>query len=234
MTTLSMKPSSLQRPPSTCVLETVLPPRHDSGAQAANELNLAFRMTALNAREFLRTLEQVELSHVPFPDEPPIRWPPAEVWKALTEQRKKWSSVDLHKFSPSEEKITAALDEMTEIEFIDTPLSDAMDFLSDMHGIQIVLDETAMAEDGISSDEPLTRTLSGVTLRSALRILLQDLALTYVIENEVMLITTEAEAELIMSTRVYPVGDLVIPIQSMMSGGSAFGGLGRRNDGWRK
>ena len=78
-------------------------------AEAAGQLNKAFRLRALRADKFLEVLYQVELSHVPFPDEPPILWPPAPVWRALTERRKKWASVDLHKNSPAEEKIQAAL-----------------------------------------------------------------------------------------------------------------------------
>ncbi len=31
---------------------------------------------------------QVEKSHVPFPDEPPVEFPPAAAWKALAELRK--------------------------------------------------------------------------------------------------------------------------------------------------
>ncbi len=79
-------------------------------AEAAGQLDKAFRLRSLRADKFLETLYQVELSHVPFPDEPPIVWPPAEVWFDLTERRKKWASVDLKKNSPAEEKIQAALD----------------------------------------------------------------------------------------------------------------------------
>ena len=77
-------------------------------------------MRALRADRFLETLRQVELSHVPFPDEPPVRWPPAEVWQALTERRKKWASVSLERHSKAEVRISRALDSLTEIEFVDT------------------------------------------------------------------------------------------------------------------
>lgn len=202
-------------------------------AEAATQLNLAYRWRDLRANRWLQTLEQVEISHVPFPDEPPIRWPPAEVWKAMTEMRKKWSSVDLHKASPAEERIIAALGEETEIEFTDTPLVDAMEFLSELHNITIILDEEALREEGISPDEPLNRVLSGITLRSALKILLEEYGLTYMIQDEVMKITTiiVAEDPDNYSTRVYPVGDLVIPPQTPMSSGGGFGGGGGQQGG---
>ncbi len=57
--------------------------------------------------------------------------------------------------------------------------------------------------------------ISGITLRSALKLLLENVngtELTYVIEDEVMKITTAEKANENYQTRVYPVGDLVIPI----------------------
>jgi hypothetical protein len=58
--------------------------------------------------------------------------------------------------------------------------------------------------------------------------------LTYVIEDEVMKITTSAKAGEKLQTRVYPVGDLVIPIITPrvgglgggIGGGGAAGGIG--------
>jgi uncharacterized membrane protein YgcG len=197
-------------------------------SEAAGQLNKAFRLRSLRANRFLEVLYQVELSHVPFPDEPPIRWPAAEVWKALTERRAKWASVDLHKNSPAEERIQAALSETTEVEFVDTSLTDAMEFLADLHDITIILNETALSEEGIASDEPITQVLSGISLRSTLKIILEPLGLTYIIEDEVMKITTEIDAEEQLSTRVYPVGDLVIPIMNPQAGGlgQGLGGVG--------
>lgn len=199
-------------------------------AEAAGQLNKAFRLRSLRADKYLEVLYQVELSHVAFPDEPPIVWPPAEVWKALTERRRKWASVDLHKNSPAEEKIQAALidPQGVDIEFIDTPLSDAMQFLADAHDITILVDEQSLTEEGVAIDEPINRTLSGITLRSAMKIILEPLGLTYIIEDEVMKITTIIAAEEKLSTRVYPVGDLVIPIRNPLAGGlgQGFGGAG--------
>ena len=197
-------------------------------SEAAGQLNKAFRLRALRANRFLAVLHQVELSHVPFPDEPPVRWPAAEVWKALTERRAKWASVDLHKNSPAEERIQAALSETTEVEFVDTSLKDSMEFIADLHDITIILNETALSEEGIASDEPITQVLSGISLRSTLKIILEPLGLTYIIEDEVMKITTEIDAEEQLSTRVYPVGDLVIPIVSGQAGGlgQGLGGTG--------
>ena len=59
---------------------------------------------------------------------------------------------------------------------------------------------------------PTLLKLAGVSLRSVLKLLLEPAQLTYVVENEVMKITTSTKAGEKLSTRVYPVADLVIPI----------------------
>ena len=194
-------------------------------AESAQQLLRAYRLRARRADQFLETLHQTELSHVPFPDEPPIRFPPAEVWKALTERRQKWATVDLKKDSPNEQRIRRALSDTTEVSFLDIPLTEAITYLKDIHTIEIVLDKVAMSDAGIATDQLVSLQLSGISLRSALRLLLEPLLLTYVIEDEVMKITTLEKAEEKMSTRVYPVADLVVPIISL-GGGGAFGGGG--------
>ena len=196
------------------------------GSEAAGQLYTAYYLRNLRADRFLDVLEQVERSHVPFPDEPPVRWPAPEVWKALTERRKEWSSVDLHKSSTAEKKIIAALDDQTTLNFVDTPLVDAIQFIAQQHEIPIIVEQLALDDAGIPSDETMNLVLSGITLRSGLKILLQDLQLTYVIEDEVMKITTVDLANERLSTRVYPVGDLVVQLNAMALGGGLGGGLG--------
>lgn len=197
--------------------------------EASFQLNMAFRLRNLRAEKFLKTLEQVELSHVPFPDEPPVLFPAPEVWKALSERRKQYASVDLHKSSKAEENIAAQLDKQTDIAFTDTPLTDAVQFLSDFHNIPIIIDKEALTEEGIAEDTAVTRTLTGVKLRSALKIILQPLQLSYVIEDEVMKITTAAKEKLRLQTRVYPVGDLVV---ILIPGGGQGGQQGGQGGGF--
>ncbi len=80
--------------------------------------------------------------------------------------------------------------EQTEIEFIGTPLVDGMEFLSELHNTSIVLDETALAAQGISRDVPINFVLSGITLDTALRIILSPHRLTYVVRDGKIVVTT--------------------------------------------
>jgi len=109
----------------------------------------------------------------------------------------------------AEIKILRALDSPTTFDFDDTPLAEVVDYLKDFHKIEIQIHERALEDVGIGSDTPITRHLKGITLRSALRLMLKELDLTYIIRDEVLLITTPEEAEESSYTSVYEVGDLV-------------------------
>ncbi len=190
-------------------------------------------MAVVDARHkgVIDSMYQIELSHIPTPDEPPILYPDPEVWQLLTERRKKYKAVDLTENKPSEAKIVAALDDKTEIEFVDQPLIDVVEYLKERHGIEIQLDNRALTDAGLGSDTPVTRNLKGISLRSALRLMLGEMDLTYVIRNEVLMITSKTEAENMLTTKVYPVADLVIPIPAPRMGrmggmGGGMGGMG--------
>jgi hypothetical protein len=182
---------------------------------------------------FIDAMYQTERSHIPTPDDPPIVYPDPEVWKELTARRKeRYSSVSLSKPSPAEKKIEEELKKPTQIEFVETPLKDVVDYLKDLHKIEIQLDSAALKEAGVDDSTPVTKNLKGISLRSALKLLLDELQLKYVIHNEVLLITSpsKAESDDYMSTKVYPVADLVLPIQQTgFTGG--FGGMGGMSGG---
>ena len=200
-------------------------------SEAAGQLDKAFRLRSLRYDRFLETMYQVELSHVPFPDEPPIRWPSAADWKALTERRRKWASVDLKKNSPSEERIQQALRNPVDFQLIfeDNTLREALQYLADALDITILPDQRSLDEENISlDDERITLELGQITLRSALKIMLEPYDLTYIVEDEVMKIVPISVADTKLSTRVYPVADLVIPITNQLAAGlgQGFGGVG--------
>src|SRR5260370_556468 len=71
------------------------------GADTPGQLDTATRLRYRRYDMFLATLHQVEMAHIPFPDEPLVVYPAPEVWKSLTERRQKWASVDLMKWNPT-------------------------------------------------------------------------------------------------------------------------------------
>jgi hypothetical protein len=101
-----------------------------------------------------------------------------------------------------------ALISPAQMEFIETPLQDAVDYLKDHHGIEIQLDVKALEDEGIGSDTPVSRTLKGISLASAFRLLLGPLGMTYVVRDGVLLLTTPQAVSRMVELRVYDVGDL--------------------------
>ena len=96
----------------------------------------------------------------------------------------------------------------TEFTFNGTPLTGVVDYLKKHHKIEIELDKWAMREDSVSPDVPVTAAVKGISLRSALRPLLHDLGLNFIIENDLLLITTLQRADHEMRVVIYPVTDL--------------------------
>ncbi|MGH7135952.1 MAG: hypothetical protein ACREHD_09445, partial [Pirellulales bacterium] len=106
-------------------------------------------------------------------------------------------------------KILAALDQPTDFDFRERPLGEVMNFFKQKHEIEIVLDRKALTDAGIGTDTPITETLQKIALRSAIKLLLGQLDLTYVVGDGYLLITSKTEAESKLSFKVYPVEDLV-------------------------
>ncbi|HUY90731.1 MAG TPA: M56 family metallopeptidase [Pirellulales bacterium] len=89
---------------------------------------------------------------------------------------------------PAGEKLSPipakALAELTELEFVEQPLSDVVEYLKERHDIEIVLDNEALTKAGIGSDTPVTRVIRGITLKSALELMLGELDLTCFAEGD--------------------------------------------------
>jgi len=196
----------------------------------AHEADLALRLARQKA--VIDTLGTVEVAMMPMPDDQPIVYPPADEFQELSTRRKRYATTDLKKQSPAEKKIREALEAPTQMEFTETPLQDAVGYLKDLHGVEIQLDTRAMEDAGVGTDTPVSRVLNGVSLKSALRLLLGEYDLTFIVKDEVLLITTQDKAEAELVTKAYPVADLVILVRlgrgmggGMMGGGMMGGGM---------
>ena len=108
-------------------------------------------------------------------------------------------------------RLEAALKSPTQMEFNDAPLSDVIDYLQNYHHVEIQLDKRVLGEAGIATDTPVTKSLKGISLQSALRAMLRDLGLTYVVQNGIVLITTPAEADKRAEAGASFTADLDIP-----------------------
>ncbi len=105
-------------------------------------------------------------------------------------------------------KIIESLEKPTRIEVADLPLEKCIDYLKDHHKINIWIDRAALPANAAALDQRVTLKLAGVTFRSVLKLLLEPLQLSYVIEDGEMKITTSKKANEKLTTRTYPVRDL--------------------------
>lgn len=107
------------------------------------------------------------------------------------------------------------------LEFSGAPLNEVVNFVRDEYNIEVQLDLPALDDLGISSEEHIDVNLRNISLGAALRILLRQLDLTYVIDNEVLLITSEEEALTRLQVAVYPVGDILAAKEADIGGEAA-------------
>ncbi len=130
-----------------------------------------------------------------------------------------------------ERRIHRALNERGEVSFNGTPITGVMRFFMETHQIPIVIDERALEIEGITPDEPITLELPQVAFRSALNLILDPLKLTYLVENEVLKITTKTAASVELDTpkavRTSQMGTLAYSFSAMRGiGGMGIGGMG--------
>jgi hypothetical protein len=95
------------------------------------------------------------------------------------------------------------------LEFTDEPLENIVNFLQDEYDIPIQLDIPGLEDAGLMANEQISVNLRNVSLKSALRLMLKTKSLTYIIRDEVLIITTPEEAEAELVACVYDVRDLI-------------------------
>ncbi len=94
------------------------------------------------------------------------------------------------------------------LEFVESPFSDIVEFLKDFSGVNIVLHKPALDKEGVTVDTPISIHVQSIRLASALSLMLRPYNLTWILENDCLLITSQLAANNHTVTRSYPVGDL--------------------------
>ncbi|MBI3862681.1 MAG: hypothetical protein HY290_12395 [Planctomycetia bacterium] len=110
--------------------------------------------------------------------------------------------------SKTESRIFEALDKPTTVDFADTSLVFCLAYLQDYHKFSVLIDRRALDDAGVKLDQPITLRAAGITLRSILKLLLEPVQLLYVVENDLLKITTVSSYSKRLITRIYPVRDL--------------------------
>jgi len=177
-----------------------------AGAEAASRLQEA------KSKGFNAAGNSVASSAIPQSDD--VTFP--RDWAAKTKLREKYAGPQL---SEKEVALVKALNSVLSVDFQEKPLKEVIQYLSDRTGQAIIVDPGSLREANTDYGDPISLKLNKVTFRTILRKVLQDVNLTFVIQEGTIQAVTPARAREMMVVRTYPINDLVAPSGFAMSYG---------------
>ena len=173
---------------------------------------------AIKEDKFIDNMITVDEAAIPFDDRDPLLFPEAKEWNELTKRRANQLSEAQQGASPAELKIWAQLKQPVLVDFKNRPLAEVMRTLSDMSGVLIHIDQNGLAAEGMTSETPVTLSLSSqISLRSALNLILNSQNLGFNVNNEVLTVSSIRNGSKANVPRTYNVRDLVIPIPNFVT-----------------
>jgi serpin B len=108
-----------------------------------------------------------------------------------------------------EAAIIQALDKSVELAYTDVSLDNAIEHLARQLKVPLWIDRATLTDEAVALDQPVTIHQSGITGRSALKLVLNPVSLDWVVADEVLKVTTSSKVAESLDTRVYDVFDLV-------------------------
>lgn len=109
----------------------------------------------------------------------------------------------------AEARIEEELEKLTEVHFDDTPLSEVVGYLKERHHLNIWVDRRGLEEAGVNIEHPVTLNLADVHLVSVLNLVADSLKLEWLVQDEVLKITSASRALDLAETRTYDVQNLL-------------------------
>ncbi len=171
------------------------------------------------ADSFLDQLNKVEEAVIAPKED--YTMPDAKSWGDLTKRREKYGRPDNRNRTESELQIEKSLGQKVSLHFHDVALTEVIRHIATVHGINIAMKTRAIETEGLLASQPVSIDVDGITLKSALNLLLDQAGgLVYSIENETLMITNKLEQETKFDVVTYNVADLVIPVSSGSTGNS--------------
>ncbi|MFO0916544.1 MAG: hypothetical protein U0795_26550 [Pirellulales bacterium] len=179
--------------------------------------NLYGSLTSRDRRQdgFNASMMEVDRASEAPVDEWAVEFP--KNWDALTQARRRRSGDQDRNMSAAELRLRSALQEKVEVHFNQQPLSSVISTLANIAGVNVFLDPQGLAVEGLTTETPVTLDLPNeISLKSALNLILGPLRLEYFIRDEVLHVTSRQTQQAALTTEVYNVADLVIPIPNFV------------------
>lgn len=167
---------------------------------------------------FVRQMLAIGAAAIPPDPDRPFSFQDPQTWRELSDRRLATGD-NSSRYTIREQEIKRKLDSDVELKYRDRPLGEVLDDLSAVTGVPIAIDSRALATLRINRDTPVSKSINNrISLGSALNLLLGDLDLSFVIDNDVLNITSREAKRTMVETRTYRVVDLVTPIPNFISG----------------
>lgn len=215
-------------------------------AQARFNLQKLADLRQVREQRFLQIMMEIEKTHIPYPDEPPIHFPPLATWKVITEYRKEKYEVstlpDDYEARKEAHAIQRILEDPIDLKDFQLPmkLKEALGLFYEKLAakgkeVPILVDTEAFkaenpdAPDIYDTDVKFPPIKAKMALGAILRLALAQIPTqnaTYVIRRSHIEITTNNRILEDKVLRIYPVGELVVPITQQGAFNQIFGGFG--------
>ncbi len=162
----------------------------------------------------VRTFQEVDRASIADPEVQLNGIKYATNFKDLTRERLRMNERLAIKKDPKTQAIEAKLNEPVTVNFDKQPLAEAISFLQNYTGLNIVLDQKALADENVTSASPVDLHLNGMKLKNVLKQMLRPMGLTYKVDDEVLLITNPQASMASTYSKPYYVGDLILTPKS--------------------
>ena len=106
-------------------------------------------------------------------------------------------------------EINDVLNRRMDIEYQEMPLREVAAHLTEETGITFYLFTKKLDEAGVTIDSPVTSHFRKIRLSTWLDLMLDELELTYIVRDDVIVVTTPEDAESKLEVRVYDCRDLL-------------------------
>ena len=167
---------------------------------------------------FLDVAEDSDRSLTPFVG--PISFPETKDWETLTKNRTRLEAEGRSRATPAEVAIQKKLSTQVRAQHRNEPLAVVLASLAKQAGVPIHLDMVGLESEGVRSDTPVTISLDqSISLKSALKLLLEPLHLDSCVQDEVLKVTSPKLVKGEVYSISYQVADLVIAIPNFSSEG---------------
>ncbi|MFM1801993.1 MAG: hypothetical protein RJA81_1345 [Planctomycetota bacterium] len=195
---------------------------------------MARQYEALKEFNYMLSLADVDRTAVPFPDDNFIAYPPVDKFREITEKRAKYNkTTDLVERDPQTQNILNKLDLPLSMPYPnETPLEDVLKYITQQtqgpndNGLQIHVDPIGLEDASATMQSTVRISLEGVPLKRSLKIILDQLDLTYTVQDGLLFISWKGAEDLPTDRRVYPVADLALIPMSLMTGMPPMSGMG--------